>query len=68
MFSLYLATVFLIISITAAIVGFTALLQGTRVANIAQVCFWIFLGLFLLSLMIGILRNPRCDCMRDENL
>lgn len=53
---LYYAIVFFIISIIAAVLGFGGIAFGA--AEIAKVLFFIFLVLFLASLIMG-LRNRR---------
>lgn len=45
------SVVFFLIAIVAGIFGFTGISEGA--ASIAQVLFFIFLGLFLLALLFG---------------
>ena len=52
---LYYAVVFFIIAIVAAVFGFGGVAAGA--ASIAQVLFFIFLGLFLASLSAGLIRR-----------
>ena len=54
---LYWAAVFFIISIIAAVFGFGTIETGA--AQIAMVLFWIFLVLFIVSLLAGVIRRPR---------
>ena len=48
---LYWALVFLVVAIVAGVLGFGAI-AGTSLA-IAKVLFWVFLILFLVSLVLG---------------
>ncbi len=52
---LYWALIFFIVSITAAIFGFTGI--ATASAGIAQILFFIFVGLFILSLILHLVRG-----------
>jgi uncharacterized membrane protein YtjA (UPF0391 family) len=52
---LYYALVFFIVAIVAAIFGFGGIAAGA--ASIAQVLFFIFLVLFIASLIAGLLRR-----------
>jgi uncharacterized membrane protein YtjA (UPF0391 family) len=54
---LYWAAVFFIISIIAAVFGFGPVASGAH--DIAMVLFWIFLVLFIVSLLAGVVRRPR---------
>jgi uncharacterized membrane protein YtjA (UPF0391 family) len=54
---LYWAAVFFIISIIAAVFGFGGVAGGA--AHIAGILFWIFLVLFIVSLLAGVVRRPR---------
>jgi uncharacterized membrane protein YtjA (UPF0391 family) len=54
---LYWAAVFFIIAIIAAVFGFGNVAAGA--ANIAMILFWVFLVLFVLSLIFGLVRRPR---------
>jgi len=54
---LYWAAVFFIISIIAAVFGFGGISSGA--AGMATVLFWIFLVLFIVSLLAGVVRRPR---------
>jgi uncharacterized membrane protein YtjA (UPF0391 family) len=48
---------FFIVAIIAAIFGFTGIAAGA--ANIAQFLFWLFVILFVISLVVGLVRRPR---------
>lgn len=50
------ALVFFIIAIIAAIFGFGNIAAGA--SNIAIILFWIFVVLFLVSLVTGLVRRP----------
>jgi uncharacterized membrane protein YtjA (UPF0391 family) len=52
---LHFAVVFFIVAIIAALLGFGGIAAGA--AQIAQVLFFILLGLFLVSLVVGLLRR-----------
>jgi uncharacterized membrane protein YtjA (UPF0391 family) len=54
---LYLALVFLIVAIVAAIFGFGNIAAGAT--TIAQVLFFVFLVVFLVSLITGLARRHR---------
>lgn len=54
---LYWAAVFFIIAIIAAVFGFGGVAAGA--SNIAMILFWVFLVLFLVSLLAGVVRRPR---------
>jgi uncharacterized membrane protein YtjA (UPF0391 family) len=54
---LYWAAVFFIIAIIAAIFGFGQIVTGAT--QIAFVLFWVFLVLFIVSLLTGVIRRPR---------
>jgi uncharacterized membrane protein YtjA (UPF0391 family) len=49
------ALIFFIVSIAAAIFGFGGLASGA--AGIAEVLFYIFIGLFLISLVAGLVNG-----------
>jgi len=53
---LRLALVFFIISLVAAVFGFTGIAVAT--AEIAKILFFIFLVLFLIVLVTGMVRRP----------
>ena len=50
------AVIFLIIAIIAAVFGFGGISEGA--ADIAQILFYIFLVLFVISLIFGGFRRP----------
>ena len=52
---LYYAAIFFIIAIAAALLGFGGIAAGA--SSIAQVLFYIFLVLFLVSLVSGLIRR-----------
>ncbi|MFW6145960.1 MAG: DUF1328 domain-containing protein [Planctomycetota bacterium] len=54
---LYWALVFFLIAIVAAIFGFGGVAAGA--ATIAQVLFWIFLVVFVISLIVGLVNRRR---------
>ena len=54
---LYYAAVFFIIAIVAALLGFGGIAAGA--SSIAQVLFFIFAVLFLVSLIGGLIRRKR---------
>jgi len=54
---LYWAAVFFIISIIAAVFGFGNIAGGSY--QFAVILFWIFLVLFVVSLLAGVVRRPR---------
>lgn len=54
---LYWALVLFIISIIAAVFGFTGIAVAT--AGIAKILFFIFLVLFIVSLIFGMRRRPQ---------
>ena len=54
---LYWAAVFFIISIIAAVFGFGRVHEAS--AGMASILFWIFLVLFVVSLLAGVVRRPR---------
>lgn len=57
---LYWALVFFIIAVVAAVFGFGNIAAGA--ASIAQILFWVFVVLFLLSLIAGVFRRgPRAS-------
>lgn len=47
--------IFLVVAIIAAIFGFGGIAAGA--ATIAQILFYIFLGVFLLMLIVGLMRG-----------
>lgn len=51
------AVVFLIVALVAAVFGFTTI-AGTAI-DIAKILFFVFLVLFLISLITGLVRRPR---------
>jgi uncharacterized membrane protein YtjA (UPF0391 family) len=48
---------FFIVAIVAAVFGFGGIAEAS--ADIAQILFFIFLVLFVVSLIIGVMRRPR---------
>jgi uncharacterized membrane protein YtjA (UPF0391 family) len=48
---------FFIVAIIAAIFGFGGIATGA--ANIAQFLFWLFVILFVVSLVVGLVKRPR---------
>jgi uncharacterized membrane protein YtjA (UPF0391 family) len=50
------AVVFLIIALVAALFGFGGI--ATASASIAQILFFVFLAVFLLTLIVGLARRP----------
>ena len=56
-FMLYWAAVFFIIAIIAAVFGFGGV-AGTAV-GVAKILFFIFLVLFIVSLLTGVIRRPK---------
>lgn len=52
---LYYAVVFFIIALVAAVFGFAGIAVGA--AEIAKVLFFIFLALFVASLLVGLFRR-----------
>ncbi len=54
---LYWALVFFIIAMVAALFGFGGIAAGA--ATIAQVLFWVFLAVFLVSLVVGLVGRGR---------
>ncbi len=48
---------FFIVAIIAAIFGFGGIATGA--ANIAQFLFWLFVILFIVSLVVGLVKRPR---------
>ncbi len=52
---LYWAAVFLVIALVAALFGFTGIAAGA--AEISRVLFYIFLVVFLVSLIFGLVRR-----------
>jgi len=51
------ALIFFVISIVAAIFGFGGISEAT--ADIAQILFYIFLGVFVLMLVLGLVAGRR---------
>ena len=54
---LYYAVLFFIIAIVAALLGFGGIAAGA--SSIAQVLFFIFIALFLISLIAGLVRRGK---------
>lgn len=54
---LYWALIFFIIAIVAAIFGFGGIAAGA--VSIAKILFWIFIIIFLVSLIMGLARRGR---------
>jgi len=54
---LYWAVIFFIIAIVAALFGFGGIAAGAQ--TIAMWLFWIFLIIFLVSLILGLIRRGR---------
>jgi uncharacterized membrane protein YtjA (UPF0391 family) len=52
---LYYAVVFLIIALVAALLGFTGIAAGA--VEIARILFFIFILLFVVSLVVGLVRR-----------
>jgi uncharacterized membrane protein YtjA (UPF0391 family) len=52
---LYWAAVFLVIALVAALFGFTGIAAGA--ADISRILFYIFLVIFLVSLILGLVRR-----------
>jgi uncharacterized membrane protein YtjA (UPF0391 family) len=52
---LYWAAVFFVIALIAAVFGFTGIAVGA--AEIAKILFFIFLIVFLISLVLGLMRR-----------
>lgn len=52
---LYYALAFFVLAIVAAIFGFGGIAAGA--ASIAQILFWLFVIMFVLSLIAGLLRG-----------
>jgi uncharacterized membrane protein YtjA (UPF0391 family) len=48
---------FFIVAIVAAVFGFGGIATGA--ANIAQFLFWLFVILFIVSLVVGLVKRPR---------
>lgn len=51
------ALVFLVVAIIAAVFGFGGIAAGA--AGIAKILFYVFLGVFLLMLVAGLMRGSR---------
>ena len=51
------ALIFFIIALIAALFGFGGIASGA--AAIAEILFWVFVVLFVISLLVGIVRRPR---------
>lgn len=45
------AALFLIVALTAALLGFSGLAAGA--AGLAKILFWLFLAIFVVSLIVG---------------
>jgi uncharacterized membrane protein YtjA (UPF0391 family) len=54
---LYWAAVFFIIAIIAAVFGFGGVAAGA--SHIAVILIWVFVVLFIISLLTGVIRRPR---------
>jgi uncharacterized membrane protein YtjA (UPF0391 family) len=54
---LYWAVVFFVIAIVAAVFGFGGIAEGA--VAIAKVLFFVFLVLFVLSVLVGLIRGRR---------
>ena len=54
---LYWAAVFFIIAIIAAVLGFGSVAGAA--SSIAVILFWVFVVLFIVSLLAGVVRRPR---------
>jgi uncharacterized membrane protein YtjA (UPF0391 family) len=54
---LYWAAVFFVIALVAALFGFGGIAAGA--AEIAKILFFLFLILFVISLVFGLFRRPR---------
>lgn len=52
---LYYAVVFLVIALIAALLGFTGIAAGA--VEIAKILFFVFLLLFVISLIVGLMRR-----------
>jgi uncharacterized membrane protein YtjA (UPF0391 family) len=52
---LYYAAVFLIIAVVAALLGFTGIAAGA--VEIAKILFFVFILLFVASLIVGLIRR-----------
>jgi uncharacterized membrane protein YtjA (UPF0391 family) len=52
---LYWSLVFLIVALVAAVLGFTQIAVGA--ASIAKILFFVFLVMFLVSLVVGLARR-----------
>ncbi len=53
---LQLALIFFLLAVLAAVFGFGAVASGFAAA--AKIAFWIFIALFLISLVSGLVRRP----------
>jgi uncharacterized membrane protein YtjA (UPF0391 family) len=53
---LTVALVFFLLALVAMLFGFEIIASGF--AAIAKVAFWLFLAIFLMSLMVGLVRRP----------
>ena len=53
---LTVALVFFLLALAAALFGFEIMASGF--AALAKIAFWIFLGIFLISLVVGLVRRP----------
>jgi uncharacterized membrane protein YtjA (UPF0391 family) len=53
---LSLALVFFLLALAAALFGFGVIASGFMA--LAKIAFWIFLALFLISLVTGLVRRP----------
>lgn len=59
---LYWAVVFFLIAIVAAILGFGGI--AATAAGVAEILFYIFLGLFVISLIAGLVSRPRAGAAK----
>jgi uncharacterized membrane protein YtjA (UPF0391 family) len=53
---LTVALVFFLLALLAALFGFGILASGFAV--MAKIAFWIFLAIFLISLVVGLIKRP----------
>ncbi|MGM0576921.1 MAG: DUF1328 domain-containing protein [Myxococcota bacterium] len=51
------ALAFFVIALVAALFGFGGIAAGA--ASIAKILFWVFVALFLVSLVVGVIRGRR---------
>lgn len=55
---LTISLVFLLLALSAALFGFEILSSEPTIAAVAKIAFWIFLVIFQISLVIGLVRRP----------